>query len=85
MPYHIEFLLSAKRALARLDKPVQRRIVGEIETLADDPRRAGTEPLKGGEGQWRLRVGDWRVIYTIEDARLIVLVVVIGHRGDIYR
>jgi mRNA interferase RelE/StbE len=53
--------------------------------LGTDPRPPGAEMLKSGESELRIRVGDWRVIYVVHDDELLVLVIKIGHRGDIYR
>ena len=84
--YTVYVAPAADRDLKKLPDAVQRRIVSAIETLADDPRPPGTKKLAGQElNLWRIRVGDYRIVYQIQDERLIVLVVRIGHRGDIYR
>jgi mRNA interferase RelE/StbE len=83
--YAVEFLPSAARALAILDRAVQRRFARRIDRLADDPRPSGAEKLRGSDDVWRVRVGDYRVLYLIEDERLLILVVKIGHRRDVYR
>lgn len=83
--YEILIAPSAARALRGLDRPVQRRIATAIDGLAADPRPSGVRKLVGAEGLWRIRVGDYRVVYEIADDRLVVLVVHIGHRRDIYR
>ena len=56
-----------------------------IHALADDPRPKGCRKLEGRKDEWRVRVGTWRVIYRIEDARLVVVVVEVGPRGEVYR
>ncbi len=84
MPYRVTIAPAAARAIRSLDRPVQVRIIRAAEALAQDPRPPGSRKLVG-ENRWRLRVGDWRVVYQVEDARLIVLVVRVGHRGDVYR
>lgn len=84
MPYRIEVRPAAARQLRKLDPPTARRIQGAIALLADDPRPPASRPLTGRPA-WRVRVGDYRVIYTIEDDRLVVVVVTIGHRRDVYR
>ena len=71
-------------ALGRLDRMAQRRVQGAITLLAADPRPPGARQLRGRPG-WRVRVGDYRIIYTIEDDRLVVLVLALGHRRDVYR
>jgi mRNA interferase RelE/StbE len=81
----IAFTPAARRQLASLDPPIRRRIARRIEALATDPQPPGAERLKGGEGEMRIRVGDWRVIYVVHDDELLVLVIKIGHRGDVYR
>ena len=86
MPYRVAFASGADRALAKLPHDIQRRIVKRVTALADDPRPSGATQLRGSEaGYLRIRVGDYRVIYTIDDAVLLVLVVRIGHRREVYR
>lgn len=75
---------SAKRTLRRLPKDVVSRISRAIDRLAQDPRPQGSAKLTGFD-LYRIRVGDWRIIYAIEDDKLIVLVLEIGPRGQIYR
>lgn len=82
--HHIYIKRSAQKALARIEKSQRDRIIEKIRKLGEDPRPARSKKLKGREA-WRIRVGNYRVIYEIEDDKLIVLVVAIGHRGFIYR
>lgn len=84
MPYRIEVRPAAARQLRKLDPQTARRVQGVIALLADDPRPPASRPLTG-RPVWRVRVGDYRVIYTIEDDRLVVVVITIGHRRDVYR
>lgn len=84
MTYSIEFRPSALRTLRKLDSEQQARIRGAIIILAQDPRPPGSRKLQGREG-YRVRVGNFRIIYAIENARLTILVVAIGHRRDVYR
>lgn len=84
MTYSIEFRPSALRTLRKLDSEQQARIRGAIIILAQDPRPPGSRKLPGREG-YRVRVGNFRIIYAIENARLTILVVTIGHRRDVYR
>lgn len=84
MAYHVEYTPRAKRDLAALPHAVQRRIVPKVDALAQDPRPPGSKKLKGFENRWRIRVGDYRVIYEVHDEELRVLVVKIGHRSDVY-
>lgn len=75
----------AEKELRRLDKPMRERIRLAIRQLADNPRPPGYKKLAGYDNLYRLRVGDWRISYAIEDDRLIVLVVEIAPRGRAYR
>ena len=85
MTYPVEISSSAAKSLATIDKKTRLRIVGAIELLAVDPRPPGVKLLHGGEqGRWRARVGDYRIVYTIEDDRLIVLVLRVAHRREVY-
>ncbi len=84
MPYTVEFLKTADEELARLPKETQRRIVANIEGLKDDPRPAGVKQLKSPEKFLRLRIGDYRVIYLIEGKNLLILIVKVGARREIY-
>jgi mRNA interferase RelE/StbE len=77
--YRVELRPTAVRALRKLDPPVARRIQGAITLLAQDPRPPAAKPLTGRPGRWRIRVGDYRVIYTIDDGVLVVLVLSLGH------
>jgi mRNA interferase RelE/StbE len=81
--YEIEVRPAALRALRRIDRKDQARIRGAIALLAADPRPPGAKALRGREGL-RIRIGNYRVIYTIEDDRLVVVVVALGHRRDVY-
>jgi mRNA interferase RelE/StbE len=83
--YRIEVTRDALRALAKLDKPVRRRVQVAIDGLGENPRPSGVIALQGLRGAYRLRVGNYRVIYTVDDNRLVVLVVELGHRREIYR
>ena len=71
--------------MRKLTPDARRRIQAAIELLAESPRPPGAKKLSGGSGDWRVRTGDYRIIYEIHDARLMVLVVAVGHRRDIYR
>jgi mRNA interferase RelE/StbE len=81
--YRIELRPAAVRALRKLDPQVRHRIQGAIALLAQDPRPPGARALQGRSGL-RVRVGDYRIIYTVEDDVLLVVVVRLGHRRDVY-
>lgn len=76
---------AAARQLRRLDAPSRRRVQAAVELLADDPRPPGARKLVGGAGEWRVRTGDYRIVYEIHDHVLLLLMVAVGHRRDIYR
>lgn len=79
--YRIEVQQSAEKVLRRLPRDLKECITIAIFNLETNPRPAGAIPLKGQSNTWRIRVGDWRILYTIEDEQLIVLVVKIGPRA----
>ena len=83
--YRVELKPAARRALKKLDRPVQRRIVSAAEGLAENPRPSACEKLTGATDLFRIRVGDYRIIYQIQDDVLLILVVKVGHRGDVYK
>ena len=85
MPYTITYVPSAAKAIRKLDKPTARRLLDAIEALADDPRPPGCIQLKGGDGELRIRVGDNRIIYDVQDDALVILVLRVGHRREVYR
>lgn len=85
MAYRVEFSETARRQIRRLGVGVRSRIERKLQTLADDPRPRGTVKMAGTDLAFRLRVGDYRVIYEIEDDILLVLVIRVAHRRDIYR
>ncbi|MFI5088454.1 MAG: type II toxin-antitoxin system RelE/ParE family toxin [Terriglobales bacterium] len=84
MRYSIEFVPSARRALAKLPLLMRKRIQVAIDDLADNPLPPGVKKLQGEDG-YRIRVGDYRVIYEVEHVRLTILVIRIGHRREVYR
>jgi len=83
--YTVRILPSAQRQLAKLDPPIRKRIAAAIDGLAADPRPPGAKKLQGSESLWRIRVGDYRILYEIHDRQALVLVIEIGHRREIYR
>ena len=85
MTYRIEFAPAAVRQLRKLDPVGRRRIQAAVELLSTEPRPNGAKKLVGGKGEWRVRTGDYRIIYEIHERRLVVLVLVLGHRREVYR
>lgn len=85
MTYRIDVSQSAARQLRKLDGSARRRVQAAIELLSADPRPAGARKLAGGDGEWRVRTGDYRIIYEVHDNVLVILVLAVGHRRDIYR
>ena len=83
--YRIEFTPSARKQFEKLPAQVRRRLAPEIDSLAKEPRPADVKHLAGPDDLWRIRVGAYRIVYAIEDDRLVVLVVKLGHRRDVYR
>lgn len=84
MAYEIELTRAAAREFKKLERTVQVRLKDAIDALADDPRPGGVKKLAGEDNLWRVRVGDYRIIYSIYEDRLIVLVVRLRHRKDAY-
>ena len=85
MAYSILLAPPAERQLKALAEPAQKRIVKRLRTLQDNPRPQGVNKLAGEEDLYRIREGDYRIVYTIQDKKLIVLVVKIGDRKEVYR
>ncbi len=82
--YELEVLSSAKCELAALDGSVRKRVAARIDALCEEPRPSGCKKLAGSE-HWRIRVGDYRVLYDIDDGRLVVLVIRVALRREVYR
>jgi len=84
--FKVELAPNARRQLKKLDRPVQERIFRRLKRLENQPRPETAAQLQGTTDTFfRVSEGDWRIIYTIEDDRLIVLVVRIAHRSTVYR
>lgn len=82
--YKVEITASAERELARLPKADRVRVARKVMELATVPRPRGCRQLTGQADVYRIRVGVYRVIYSIEDRRIVVVVLKLGHRKDIY-
>ena len=85
MAYRVVLLRSAARELDALPQPMRRRVARAIGALATEPRPPGVKLLSGPERIWRVRVGDYRVLYRVDDDRVVVMVVRVRHRRDAYR
>jgi mRNA interferase RelE/StbE len=81
--YRVELRPAAVRALKKLDPPIRQRIQGAITLLAEDPRPPAARALRGRPG-FRVCVGDYRIVYTVADDVLLIVVVTVGHRRDVY-
>lgn len=85
MRYPVGVAPAARRQLRKLDPEARRRVQAVVEFLAEDLRPPAARQLVGGTGEWRVRTGDYRIIYEIHDSELLVLVVAAGHRRQVYR
>jgi mRNA interferase RelE/StbE len=83
--YRIELRSSADRELSRLDRQALERVIRAIDALGEQPRGVGVRKLAGAEHTYRIRIGDYRVVYTIDDAHKVVTVERVRHRSDAYR
>jgi mRNA interferase RelE/StbE len=82
--YSVAFTSSAEKELKKLSSDLAARIFPRLEKLASNPRPVGCKKLKGGEKEWRIRIGDYRVVYTIDDKKLLVEVTRVRHRRNVY-
>lgn len=85
MSYEIEFTRAALKSFDKLQTRDQRRISEALDELERDPRHVNTRKITGSEDLFRVRAGDYRIVYRIEDEELIVLIVRLGHRREVYR
>ena len=83
--YVVRIAPAARHEIKRLSKQNQRRVVAVMQGLAVNPRTHGYTPVEGFDGLFKVRVGDYRVIYKIEDEELLVVIVRVRHRSDVYR
>jgi mRNA interferase RelE/StbE len=82
--YTVELKPPAQKELEALSNDMLARVIRRLDSLGDVPRPPGCKKLKGYEDQWRIRVGDWRVVYIIDDAARLVSVTRIAHRREVY-
>lgn len=85
MTHRIELSPAAARQLRKLDSAARRRIQAAVELLADEPRPPGAKKLVSGDAEWRVRTGDYRIVYEVHDEVLLVLALAMGHRRESYR
>lgn len=85
MAYDVEVLPSVVKALTKLPRNDVQAIYRRLETLREDPRPRGAEKIQGERDAWRVRQGNYRIVYRVDDIVLVVTVVRIGHRRDVYR
>ncbi|MCA1808768.1 MAG: type II toxin-antitoxin system RelE/ParE family toxin [Lentisphaerae bacterium] len=85
MKYAVHLDSRTWKGVERLPDEVRGRIIRKLKALEDDPRPPGIEKLTGPENLYRVRVGNWRIVYAIRDRELIVIVIRIGHRREVYR
>ena len=83
--YSVQFARSARKEIEALDPPVAKRIIKRIDSLVDDPRPSKVVKLQGSTDQWRIRIGEWRVVYRIDDKEKLVDVSVVRHRREVYK
>ena len=82
--YSVELKPSARKELDCLSSKLNERIFPRLENLASNPKPPGCKELKGGDNEWRIRVGDYRIVYTIDDEKSLVGVTRIRHRSEVY-
>ena len=83
--YTIVLTRGAGKELDKLDRPVLNRVVPQIDALANEPRPAGCRKLVNKTKMWRVRVGDWRILYEIDDLARAVKIIAVRHRNEAYK
>lgn len=84
MSYRVEFTAAAARQVKKLPRPARDRVLDAIEDLGEDPRPHGARKLVGERTAWRIRIGDYRILYDVFDSELTVSVVRAAHRREVY-
>jgi mRNA interferase RelE/StbE len=82
--YDVALTSGAEKELKKLSGQLIARMIPRLENLASNPRPSGSKNLRGGDKEWRIRVGDYRLVYTIDDKKLLVEVTRIRHRREVY-
>ena len=85
MAYEVEFEAQVAKQLRDMQRADLQRVMGRVKALADDPRPQGSEKLAGMANAWRIRSGNYRVVYTVDDGAQVVTVTRVGHRREVYR
>lgn len=85
MKYAVRWDSRTSKTLDRLPGDLYARIMRKLDALQEEPRPVGVEKLAGAENLYRVRVGDWRIVYAIRDRELVVIVIRIGHRREVFR
>ena len=83
--YAVRITRSARKEVEALDPPLLQRLFLHLEAFAHTPRPAGCRKLQGDDGLWRIRVGEYRVVYAIDDAQRVVDIIAVRHRRDVYQ
>jgi len=84
MQYRLEFYKRVERSISEFPPVIQTRVLNAVEKLQMNPRSTGCKALTGRHGYYRIRVGDYRIIYKIKDEVLLIIVIAVGHRRNIY-
>jgi len=84
MSWDLQIERRAQKALKKISNPYKTNLIQAIDRLSDNPRPDGCKKLKGSESLWRIRVNDYHIVYQIKDEHLLILIIRIGHRKDIY-
>jgi mRNA interferase RelE/StbE len=82
--YRISLSSRAGKETRKLERQILARVAKAIDSLADDPRPPGCHKVKSAENLWRIRVGDWRIGYEVDDETRVVTIITVGHRREFY-
>lgn len=85
MAYSVVFTTMAQRSIGKIDRTIAARIKPRVLNLANDPRPPGAVKLAGGDNLYRIRVGDYRLVYRIDDQKQLVEITIVAHRREVYR
>jgi len=85
MPYRVKFSKRAEKQFKKLPSQVQQRLRLQIDALSENPHPTGVKKLEGEDNQYRIRAGNYRIVYAVQEAVLLVILLRIGHRREVYR